>query len=80
MYVADSLNALTFFPHQVHFETVRDADNARRHNWSPGYYEDADASLEHHVGSAAGVAAAAPPLEATEKGQPVDGELDAVPA
>ncbi|SEM41599.1 hypothetical protein SAMN02800694_0999 [Luteibacter sp. UNCMF331Sha3.1] len=51
MYVANTLKSLSYYPHQVHFETVRDVDNIRRHNWSPGYYEDDDGSLDHHLAS-----------------------------
>jgi len=76
MYVANTLKSLSYYPHQVHFETVRDVDNIRRHNWSPGYYEDDDGSLDHHLAS---------PEDATPVADPtlpaaIDGELDAVPA
>lgn len=84
MYVANSLASLNFYPHTVHFETVRDADNARRHNWSPGYYEDADAPLDHHVGSpdvAAPLSAALPEASRdTTANAARDDDLSAVPA
>lgn len=28
-----------YSPHRVQLEAVRDLENARRHNWSPGYYD-----------------------------------------
>ncbi|WP_413625321.1 hypothetical protein [Luteibacter sp. Lutesp34] len=42
MYVVLSMNALNFFPHTLAFETVRQVDAVRRHNWSPGYYAGGD--------------------------------------
>lgn len=42
MYVALSINALNFYPHTLAFETVRQVDAVRRHNWSPGYYASGD--------------------------------------
>jgi len=83
MYVANSLNSLNYYPHQVHFETVRDVDNIRRHSWSPGYYEDEEGSLDHHLASPEdGTPEAMPvtPLEATDGNTAIDGELSAVPA
>ena len=82
MYVADSMNALNFYPHQVRFDPVRDPDCVRRHNWSPGYYEDADVSLEHHTGAPEGdvlmAEAETPSAPQDEKrtDQATDGELE----
>lgn len=52
MYVIDSMNALNFYPHQLQFDTVyvRDRDNVRRHNWSPGYYDTAEGSWGRRPG------------------------------
>lgn len=51
MYVIDSMRALNFYPHQLQFDTVyvRDRDNVRRHNWSPGYYARNDEPLAHYL-------------------------------
>lgn len=66
MYVTNIFNALNNYPHQLRFEPVRDADCVRRRNWSPGYYEDADAALDHHLDA---------PAEEKEKEQ-ATGELE----
>ena len=86
MYVADTLNALNNYPHQVRFEPVRNADCCRRHNWSPGYYEDADASLDHHVGAPADdipmveAETASAPRDEPRMEQATDGELETADA
>lgn len=51
MYVIDSMSALNFYPHQLHFDTVyvHDRDNVRRHSWSPGYYARNDETLSHYA-------------------------------
>jgi hypothetical protein len=38
------------FPYRVTFETVRDMKNARRHNWSPGYYDTAEGTWGRRPG------------------------------
>ena len=82
MYVVDTLNALNNYPHQVRFEPVRDADCCRRHNWSPGYYGDADASLEHHAGAPVDAVLMAEettpsaPQDENQVEQVTDGELE----
>lgn len=85
MYVANSLNALNGYPHQLRFEPIRNADCVRRHNWSPGYYEDPDAALDHHVDAPSDDVLDATPatLEAApdeKKKQAIDGELETADA
>lgn len=86
MYVSNVFNALNNYPHQLHFEPVRDADCVRRHNWSPGYYEDADEALDHHVGAPAdealAIAPAMPEPDRAERKmeQATDGELETADA
>jgi len=38
------------FPYRVSFETMRDMENARRHNWSPGYYDTAEGTWGRRPG------------------------------
>lgn len=77
MYVANTLNALNDYPHQLRFEPIRDADCVGRHNWSPGYYEDADAVVDHHIcGSEDDALVIAPAPTAQRKEQATDGELE----
>ncbi len=87
MYVSNIFNALNNYPHQLHFEPVRDADCVRRHNWSPGYYEDADAPLDHHLDApadeapiAAAPATPEPARDEKRKEQATDGELETADA
>ena len=38
------------YPYRVQFETVRDMENARRHNGSPGYYDTAEGTWGRRPG------------------------------
>jgi hypothetical protein len=42
--------SLGSYPYRVQFETVRDMENARRHNWSPGYYDSAEGTWGRRPG------------------------------
>lgn len=83
MYVNKSLNALNEYPHTLRFEPIRNADMVRRHNWSPGYYEDTDEELDHHLDAPeddilnAAPDTSEPAIDENKKNeQATDGELD----
>jgi hypothetical protein len=62
------------YPYRVQFDTVRDMEKARRHNWSPGYYDTAEGTWGRRPGELIDV-----PLADGEPGQEQREESESEP-